>query len=324
MRAIVAPEYGGTEVLRLEDVAKPEHEADQVLVRVKASSMNPYDWHLMTGLPRIARPTLGWRRPKRPIIGADFAGIIEEVGADVEGWFPGDEVYGQKSAEAFAEYAVVPERYVVAKPKNLSFEEAAAVPLAGTTALQAIRDQLGVEPGHRVLVNGASGGVGHFAVQIAANAGADVTGVCSTRNVEMVRSLGASRVIDYTREDLREESEGFDRIFDLIGNHPVRVWRRLLADDGAYLAGHGQPEKRWLGPIGWLIRLKLFALLTRSNMKFFTATQEPDDWRILADMLEAEELRVVLDDKRFTLDQVPDAMRYLQTWHARGKVAIKV
>jgi NADPH:quinone reductase-like Zn-dependent oxidoreductase len=323
VKAIVIEKFGTPDVMSLEEVDTPEPGPEEVLIEVKASSVNPYDWHFLTGLPKIARPSMGGRTPIYPVLGADWAGVISDVGEDVVGWKPGDEVFGQRAYGAWAEYLTIGQDWLVRKPANLTFEEAAAVPLAGTTALQAIRDQLSVKEGESVLVNGASGGVGTFAVQIAADLGAVVTGVCSTRNLELVESLGAARVIDYTQQDLRDVKERFDNILDLVGNHSVRRWRKLLAKGGTYLASHGQPEKEFFGPMGWLMRMKLSAMLTRTDMKLFTAKSDPRDWRSLATRLEEGSLRVVLD-RTFSLEQVPDAIRYLEDWHVRGKVAITI
>jgi NADPH:quinone reductase-like Zn-dependent oxidoreductase len=323
VKAIVIEKFGSPDVMRLDDVDTPVPEAEEVLIEVKASSVNPYDWHFLTGLPKIARPSMGGRKPIYPVLGADWAGTISQVGEDVVGWNVGDDVFGQRAYGAWAEYLTIGQDWLVRKPANLSFEEAAAVPLAGTTALQAIRDQLAVKKGESVLINGASGGVGTFAVQIAAEMGAIVTGICSTRNVELVESLGASHVIDYTQQDLRKVKERFDNILDLIGNHSVSRWRRLLATGGTYLASHGQPEKEFFGPMGWLMRMKLAAFITRADMKMFTAKSDPRDWRGLANRLEEGSLKAVLD-RNFTLEQVPDALRYLEEGHARGKVTITV
>lgn len=323
MKAITVRSYGTPDVMRLEEVPVPEVDADQVLVRVKASSVNPYDWHFLTGLPQIARLSFGMRRPRNPILGADFAGVIEQVGDAVEGWSVGDAVFGQKSGGCYAEYIRIPQKWLVAKPDGVTFEQAAAAPLAGATALQAVRDHLQVGPGTRLLVNGASGGVGTFAVQFATGLGAEVTAVCSSRNVEMVRGLGATHVVDYTREDFTKSADRYDAVLDLIGNHPPRMMKRVLAPDGTYLASHGRPDNRWLGPVGWLIRMKLVSMFGSKTMTSFTAKAKPEDWRRIGEMLESDEITVPID-RTYPLAEVPDAFRYAEQWHTRGKVVITV
>lgn len=324
MRAVVQEAYGSPDVLRVEQVDRPAPAAGQVLVAVRASSVNPYDWHLLTGLPRLLRSSLGgMRRPGRRVLGADFSGVVEEVGDGVEGLFPGDEVYGQTARGAFAEFLAVGAALVAAKPSSLSFEEAAAVPLAGVTALQGLRDGAGLQEGESVLINGASGGVGHFAVQVARGLGAEVTGVCSTRNLEMVRGLGADHTIDYTRDDFTRGGRRYDVIFDLIGNHGVSAVRRCLADGGRYLSLHGQPEHLWIGPLGFLARMAAVNLFTRKRLGAFLARQSADDLAALAAMADAGTLRPVID-RTFPLEQVPEAFRHLEAWHTRGKVAIAV
>jgi len=323
MRAIVIDRYGTPDVLRLEDVEKPAPAEGEALVGVRASSVNPYDWHILTGLPKLFRPTFGFRRPKFPILGADFAGIVESIGAGVTGVAPGDEVFGQTSAGCFAEFAAIKARNVALKPAGLSFEEAASIPLAGFTALQGLRDKGGVEPGQQVLINGASGGVGTLAVQIATAMGGEVTGVCSTRNVELVRSLGAAHVIDYTRDDFTEGPRRYDLILDLVGNRPLRKYRRTLERKGIYLASHGQPENLWLGPLLSMMRAALWSPLVGQKLTAFIAKVDPDDLAHLAGLLEAGAIKPVVD-RTFPLEEVPEAFRYLEQWHARGKVVITV
>ncbi len=323
MQAIAVRRFGTPDEMRLEEVDTPAPADDQALVRVRASSVNPYDWHILTGLPKLFRPVFGFRGPRKPILGADFAGVIEAIGSAVTDWAVGDEVYGQKAAGAFAEYLTIGQEYLVAKPSNLTFEQAAAMPLAGTTALQAMRDHGEVQAGQTVLINGASGGVGTFAVQIAAHLGAEVTGVCSTRNVEMVRSLGASHVVDYTQQDFTRTQQRYDLILDLVGNRSVSDLRRSLQPKGRYVASHGQPEKLWLGPVGWLIRMKLVSLFVGQKLKSFTAKAIPADWRHLKELAEEGALRPVID-RTYPLAEVSDAFRYAEQWHARGKVIITI
>lgn len=321
MKAVVIDGYGTPDVLRVDEVATPVPGDDQVLVAVKASSLNPYDWHVFTGLPRVMRLSMGLRKPKNRILGADFAGVIEAVGSGVTDWAVGDAVYSQKAGGAYAEYVTIDQKWLATKPTTLTFEQAATVPLAGVTAIQAIRDRAAVVPGTRILINGASGGVGTFAVQIAAALGADVTGVCSTRNVEMVRSLGADHVIDYTADDYADGTRHWDVVFDLIGNRSVSANRRALTPRGRYVAGHGQPENLWLGPIGYLMRMKILGLFTRKRLASFLSRQSPEDLAVLTRMIEGGSVTPVID-RSYPLDDVQDAFRYLESWHARGKVVI--
>ena len=323
MKAIVIDRFGTPDVLRLEEVPTPVPADDQVLIRVRASSVNPYDWHYLTGLPRLFRPAFGVRRPKYRILGADLAGQVEAVGRAVAGFRPGDEVYGQVAAGAFAEYAVAAEGQIAPKPANLTFEEAAAVPLAGFTALQAVRDQGKVQPGQRVLVNGASGGVGTLAVQIAKAFGAEVTGVCSTANVDLVRSLGADHVVDYTREDFAAGTRRYHFLFDNVGNRKLSEYRRALEPKGMYLASHGQAENRWLGPVGFLARMTVVSPFVSQRLASFVSQPSRADLLALKDMIEAGSLKPVVD-RAYPLSQVADAFRHLEQWHVRGKVVITV
>jgi NADPH:quinone reductase-like Zn-dependent oxidoreductase len=321
MRAIVIDRYGGPEVLHLEEVEKPVPTGDRVLVRVRASSVNPYDWHFLTGTPKLFRPSFGIRKPRHRILGADLAGTVEAVGPDVTRFSPGDEVFGQSAALAFAEYTSIRETLLAPKPAQLTFEQAAAVPLAGVTALQAIRDAGRVSPGAKVLIVGASGGVGTFAVQIAASMGAEVTGVCSAANADLVRSLGARNVIDYTREDFASGDGRYDVVFDNIVGHSVTACRGILEPGGIYLASGGRPERKWLGPLGFIARMAVANVFTRKTMRMFLARQSADDLAVLTGMIEAGDLMPVID-RSFPLSEVPDAFRHLATWHARGKVVI--
>lgn len=322
MRAIVMDRYGSPDVLHHEEIDRPVPGPGQMLIKVRASSVNPYDWHILYGVPKLFRPTFGGLRgPKNRVLGADFAGVVEEVGSEVGRFAPGDEVYGQTAAGAFADYVAVSESITAPKPASLSFEEAAAIPLAAVTALQGLRDHGEVRAGMSVLVNGASGGVGHFAVQIAKQLGAEVTGVCSTRNLDMVRELGADHVIDYTQENFTKGDNRYDLVFDLIGNHSVSASRRVVADGGMYLAGHGQPEHLWLGPILFMARMAVTNLFTKKRLKMFVASQSTDDLGVLAGMADEGTLRPVID-RTFPMEEVADAFRYLESWHARGKVVI--
>jgi NADPH:quinone reductase-like Zn-dependent oxidoreductase len=322
MKAIVYRTYGSPDVLRLEDIGKPVPEDNQALIRVRAASLNPLDWHYMRGTPYIARAEMGLRKPKITRLGVDFAGTVESVGKNVTRFKPGDEVFGARTG-ALAEYVTVREdRAVALKPANVTFEQAAAVPIAGITALQGLRDEGKLQPGQKVLINGASGGVGTFAVQIAKSFGADVTGVCSTRNVEMVRSLGADRVIDYTREDFTQSGQRYDLILDNVGNHSLLELRRALNPKGKYVMVGG-PAGRWIDPMPRAFRTLLLSRLVTQDMGMMLAELNQKDLTILRDLMQAGKVTPAID-RRYTLSQVPEAIRYLEAGHARGKVVITV
>jgi NADPH:quinone reductase-like Zn-dependent oxidoreductase len=323
MKAIVLDRYGTADVLQLDEVPTPVAGDGEVLVRVRASSVNPYDWHFLTGLPKLFRPTFGFPGPKHHILGADLAGQVEAVGKAVTRFHPGDEVYGITVAGAYAEYAAIAEAVLVPKPAGLTFEQAAALPMAGITALQGIRDKGQVAPGQRVLINGASGGVGTMAVQIAKSLGAEVTGVCSTANVDLVRSLGADHVVDYTRDDFTTGPQHYQFIFDTVGNRSLAEYRRALEPKGIYLASYGQPEHLWLGPIGILARMALLSPFVSQKMITFTSRPSTADLLALTALVEAGSLAPVVD-RAYPLAEVPDAFRYLERWHARGKVVITI
>src|SRR5215213_603447 len=258
MKAFICKRYGRPDVLELNDLPQPDVTDDGVLVRVKATSVNPVDWHLMTGTPYLIRMKAGLRRPKEERLGVDFAGTVEAVGKDVTHVQPGEDVFGARSG-AFAEYVSVKDA-VIAKPQNISFEEAAAVPVAGVTALQGLRDKGQLQPGQHVLVNGASGGVGTYTVQVAKALGAEVTAVCTTRNVEQTRALGADRVIDYMQEDFTRSGERYDIMFDVAGNRSWSECKRVLKDGARLVIAGGPKKNRLLGPIGKLARTRLAAL----------------------------------------------------------------
>ena len=323
MKAIVIDRYGEPDVLRLEEVDKPVAGDGQVLVRVRASSINPYDWHFLTGRPKLFRAAFGLLRPRHRILGADLAGQVEAVGPNVTRFVPGDEVYGLTTAGAYAEYVAVAEAELAPRPVNLTFEQAAAVPLAGGTALQAIRDRGRVQPGQKVLINGASGGVGTFAVQIAKADGAEVTGVCSTGNVDLVRSIGADHVIDYTRDDFTSNSPRYDLLLDNVGNRSLSEYRRALQPKGMYLASHGQPEHTWLGPMLFLARAAMLSPFVGQTLTAFNARPRTEDLHTLKGLIEAGTLTPVID-RAYPLAEVPEAFRYLEQWHARGKVVITI
>jgi NADPH:quinone reductase-like Zn-dependent oxidoreductase len=323
MKAIVYTQYGTPDVLRLEEIPKPLLGDDEVLVKIHAASVNAADWHLLTADIFLVRLMgMGLLKPKNKVLGADIAGRVEAVGSSVKQLRPGDEVFGDLSAVGhggFAEYASVPESALAPKPSNLSFEQAAAVPLAAVTALQGLRDQGHIQPGQKVLINGASGGVGTFAVQIAKSFGAEVTAVCSTRNLDQARSLGADHVIDYTKEDFSKNGQQYDIILAANGYHPIAAYRQALAPGGSYIMAGGRmpqfTQALLLGP--WMSRnsgKKMGALSAKPSQK---------DLVFLKGLLEAGKVVPVID-KRYSLKEVPDALRYLGDGHARGKVVILV
>ena len=321
MKAIVSERYGPPDVLQLRDVDTPGLEPHQLLVRVHASSVNPAEWYRVHG-PFFARLPNGLRRPKQPAVGTDLAGRVEAVGADVQEFQPGDEVFGT-GVGAWAEYAVAREPRLVRKPANVSFEEAAAVPIAATTALQALRDHGRVQPGQKVLINGAAGGVGTYAVQLAKHFGAEVTAVCSAGNVELVRSLGADRVLDYTREDFTQGDERYDVMLDVAGSRPFRRFRRVLTPDAVVVAVGAPMSSRGLGPLKHIAGTRLTALGRSQKVVNFVAKITKDDLEVLRGLLEDGSIRSAID-RRYELSEVPDAHRYLGTCHARAKVVITV
>ena len=320
MKAISYRCYGGTDVLEYADIEKPTPADDEVLVKVHAAAVNPLDWHYMRGSPYLMRLGSGLGAPKNPRMGADFAGTVEAVGKDVRRFKPGDEVLGGRTG-AFAEYVIIPEdRALVLKPSNVTFEQAASVPIAAVTALQALRDKGKLKPGQKVLINGASGGVGTFAVQIAKSLGAEVTGVCSTRNVEMVRSIGADHVFDYTREDYTESGEHYDIIIDNVGNHSLLANRRVLNPDGV-LVIIGGASGDWLGPLMRPIRALMLSPFVSQEFVMILAQLKQEDLTILSELMQAGEVTPVID-RRFRLSEVPAAIRYSEEGHARGKIII--
>jgi NADPH:quinone reductase-like Zn-dependent oxidoreductase len=321
MKAVVYRCYGGTEVLKLESIAKPAAADDRVLVRVQAASVNPLDWHYMQGKPYVMRVASGIGAPASVHTGADFAGTVESVGRNVKRFKPGDEVFGDRDG-AFAEYVSVAENGAVAmKPTNMSAEQAAAVPIAGVTALQALRDKGKVQAGQRILINGASGGVGTFAVQIAKIYGANVTGVCSGRNAEMVRSIGADRVIDYTKDDFTQGPERYDLIIDTVGNHSLSEIRRVLTPSGALIIVGGPSDNSWAGPLTGLMKATVTSPFVSQKMIFMLAQANKEDLDILRDMMQTGRLTPVID-RRYKLNETADAISYLERGHARGKVII--
>jgi len=321
MKAIVHERYGRPGVLKLREVDKPVLEDDRVLVRVHASSVNPVEWYGVTG-PYFARIGNGLRRPKSTEVGADLAGQVEAVGKNVTQFQPGDEVYGV-SGWSWAEYASAREEKLAPKPANVSFEEAAAVPIAALTALQALRDHGRIQPGQKVLINGASGGVGTFAVQIAKAFGADVTAVCSTRNVEQARLLGADHVVDYTQENFTKRGERHDLMLDIVGSRSFLACRRVLTPEATVVPIGGRMTYRGLGPLPHLAGTILKSRGRSQTVKFFVAKITTEDLVVLKELLEAGTVRSVID-REYQLSEAPEALRYLGEGHARGKVVITV
>ena len=327
MKAVRYHRYGGPDVLELQEVDTPAAGDGELLVRVRAASVNPLDWHFMRGAPYLVRMMAGLSRPKPSAsrLGADMAGSVEAVGQDVTGFQPGDEVFGGlEERGTLAEYiSVRADAVVLQKPAGLTFEQAAAVPVAAFTALQALRDKGRVQPGQKVLVNGASGGGGTFAVQIAKALGAEVTGVCSTANVGMVASIGADHVVDYTREDFTRAERRYDLLIDIAGNRSLAETRRVLAPKGALVVVGGPNKGRWIGPFGRTIRMLLQSPAVSQRMVSFLAHQNRDDLAVLRELLDAGKVTPVID-RAYRLNQVAEAVRYLETGHARGKVVITV
>jgi NADPH:quinone reductase-like Zn-dependent oxidoreductase len=324
MKAIVQDRFGSPDVLRFMDVDPPEIGPDDVLVRVHAAAINPYDWHMLRGDPYVARLMggVGLTRPKHRIAGADGAGRVERVGANVTDLHPGDDVLGWFDG-SFAESARAAADRVVRKPAQLSFEEAAAVPMAGETALRAIRDVGQVQGGHRVLVNGAAGGVGHLAVQIAVGSGAEVTGVCSTRNVQLVRSLGAAHVLDYTAADFTDGKQQYDVILDNVGNQPLRRLRRALTPTGTLVYNAGGSPGHVFGPIGSILRVAAVNGVVRQRLRPLSSDWTRDDLLAVTELIEAGKLTPVVD-RTFALADTAAGLRHVEQGHARGKVVVTV
>jgi len=322
MKAIVYCDYGSAN-LKLADVEKPTPNDDQVVVKVRAASVNPYDWHFIEGTPYIMRIGVGLRKPKDTRLGVDFAGTVEAVGKNVTQFKPGDSVFGGRGG-AFAEY-VCPraDRAVAIKPANITFEQAASVNIAGITALQALRDKGKVQSGQKVLINGASGGVGTFAVQIAKTFGAEVTGVCSTRNVDLVRSLGADHVIDYTKEDFTKSAERYNVILDNVANHSLSECRRVLTSKGKYvlIGGGGANEQGFIGILARPLKALVLSKFVSQQMGMMMAEPSQKDLTVLGDLMQSGKVKPVID-RTYKLSEVPEAIRYLEEGHARGKVVI--
>lgn len=312
MKAIVYTKYGPPDVLQLKEVEKPIPKDHEVLIKVQAASVNPFDWHFMRGTPYLVRIQAGILKPKDNAVGVDVSGVVVAVGKDVKEFQSGDEVFGSCNG-AFAEYVSASEKGLVKKPDNLTFEQAASVPVAAFTALQGLRDKGQIQPGQRVLINGASGGVGTFAVQIAKSFGAEVTGVCSTRNVDMVRSIGADFVIDYTQEDFTQSAKHYDLIFDTVGNRSLSNCRRILSSNGILVIVGG--------PMNRALRASVMSRFVSQKMLMFMALRSKKDLIVMHDLLVSGKVTPVID-RRYSLNEVPQAIRYLEEGHARGKVII--
>jgi len=325
MKAIVQDAYGSPDVLRFRDIDKPAIGANDVLVRVRAAAVNPADWAIVGGLPYVARPLYGMGKPKNPVRGTDVAGEVEAVGASVTRFRPGDEVFGWSGhlGGAFAEYASISEDALVTKPAKLSFEQAAAVPMAGTVALLAVRDHGKVQAGQKVLINGASGGIGSFAVQIAKSLGAEVTGVCSTRNIDLVRSIGADHVIDYTKVDFTRTGQRYDFILDNVANRSLSDLRRALTPKGTLVPNGGGFDHRWMASGGRLIGAKVSFAFVSQSVRTFIASSKQQNLVVLKELLEAGKIRSVID-RTYPLSETPQAIGYVGQGHARGKVVITV
>ncbi|PYK13945.1 MAG: alcohol dehydrogenase [Verrucomicrobia bacterium] len=326
MKAIVYCDYGVSN-LKFQEIEKPTPADDQLLIKVHAASVNPLDWHFIEGTPYFMRAMgVGLRKPKDTRLGVDFSGTVEAVGKNVTKFKPGDEVFGGRTG-AFGEYVCVREaRAVAMKPANVTFDQAASVPIAGITALQGLRDKGKVQPGQKVLIIGASGGVGTFAVQIARSMGADVTGVCSTRNLDMVRTLGADHVIDYTKEDFTKSEQRYDVILDNVANHSLSECRRVLNPDGKYvlIGGGGVNEGRWLGPgLTHAVKAMFLSKFVSQKMGMMLAELNQKDLTALADLMQSGKVTPVID-RTYKLSELPQAIEYLEQGHARGKVVVNV
>ena len=325
MKAVVQDRYGDVDVLDFRDIARPVPKDNEVLLRVHAAGLHRGDWHVMTGLPYLIRavvPTLGLRRPKVPVLGMDVAGRVEAVGPNVTRFRPGDAVFGWADG-SFAEYAIAPEDQLAAKPANLGFEQAAVVPISGFAALQGLRDVGGIQPGQDVLVIGAAGGVGSFAVQLAKAFGAEVTGVAGTAQLDLVRSIGADEVIDYTREDVTDGTRHWDVILDTAGHRSLSRLRRALSRRGTLVIVGSEGRGRWLGGFDRQLRALLLSRFVSQRLRALSSKPRHDDLQVLEELIRAGRLRPLVD-RTYPLAEVPEAIRHLVEGHGRGKVAITV
>jgi NADPH:quinone reductase-like Zn-dependent oxidoreductase len=321
MQAIVYHRYGSPDVLETQEIPKPIPAEGQVLIQVHAASVNPYDWHFLRGTPSLIRLFIGMRRPKSPVLGADVSGVVETVGAKVAAFKPGDAVFGTAKG-SFAEFACAPELQLALKPQELSFEKAACLPIAGITALQGVRDKGKVQAGQTVLINGAAGGVGTFAVQIAKSLGARVTAVCSTRNVEMLRAIGADEVIDYTREDFSSSTQHYDLLFDLVGNRSLSDCLRVVQPCGTYIScGGGGPDRSSMDMLAGMLQNAVRSRFVRQKMPGLLAKVYREDLAILADLVQRGTVIPVVD-RIYSLRETAEAVRYVESGHVRGKVVI--
>ena len=322
MKAIINTTYGSPDVLRLVELETPTPAADEVLIRIHAASVNAYDWHLLRADPFLLRLSMGFFRPRNPMLGADVAGQIVAIGRDVTQFKPGDEIYGDLSAcgnGGFAEYVAVPEKYVARKPASLTFEQAAAVPMAAVTALQGLRDVGSVQPGHKVLINGASGGVGTFAVQIAKALGAEVTAVCSTSKIDLTQSLGADHVIDYAKEDFTRNGRQYDLILAVNGDRSLGDYERVLMPNGTYAMVGGSNSQIFQALLRGPIKSR------SGGKRFTTVSAKPNqaDLEVMNDLIETGRVRPVVD-RCYPLSETAEALRYVEAGHARGKVVITI
>ncbi len=323
MKAIMYREYGSADVLTLEEAPKPTPGDNEVLIKVRAAALNPLDWHFMRGVPSFVRLFAGLRKPKRTRLGADVAGEVELVGAAVTGLKPGDRVFGAVDG-ALAEYVSTSGSFVAAMPQNMTFQQAAAAPIAGLTALQALRDKGKIQQGQKVLINGAAGGVGTFAVQISKWMGAKVTGICSARNADLVRGIGAERVIDYTSEDFAARAERYDVIFDLVGNRSLAEFRRALNPRGVFIGcGGGGPETPASHLLAGVIEQLVLGWFTSQRLVGILAKRNKEDLELLSKLMSSGDICPVID-RCYRLNEVPQAIRYLEQGHARGKVVISL
>jgi NADPH:quinone reductase-like Zn-dependent oxidoreductase len=322
LKAITYHRYGSPDVLDFEEVDEPVAKDDEVLLRVRAASVNPRDWHFMRGLPYIMRP-IGLRIPKDGGFGSDVAGQVEAVGKAVTRFRRGDEVFAHVLSGGFAEYTCVSEDVLGRKPANLTFEQAAAVPLAALTALQGLRDHGQIQAGQKVLIIGASGGVGTFAVQLGKSFGAEVTGLCSTRNLDLVRSIGADHVIDYTKEDFTQSGQKYDLIFQLAGTRSPSDCRRALTSKGKLILSSGESDGRWIGPLDRIIKAVVLSPFVSQRLGPFEAKRSKEDLQVLKELIESGKVSPVID-RTYPLSETAEAVRYLEKGHARGKVVITV
>ena len=321
MKAALAHRYGSPDVVVIEEIEKPTPADDEVLVQVRAAAGNPMDTYFMHGV-FIMRPLFGMRAPKHARLGVDFAGEVEAVGSGVTSFKPGDKVYGVARG-AFAEYVCAKEKQLGLKPENASFEQAAAIPIAGITSLQGIRDKCRLEPGQKILINGAAGGVGSFAVQIAKNFGAHITGVCSAKSVDLVRSLGADDVIDYTREDFTRRSERYDALFDCVGNRSLSDCRRVMAPKGIFVGVGARPGGRVIGPLPHILSLLILRAFVSQRVILHMAKATQEDLAAMKALVESGKVTPVID-RSYPFSEVAQVFRYLKEGHTRGKVVLTV